>query len=111
MTNDEMTDKMLLEIRTKSILPIQDYIPTLDHYVPIRFVKYYLELAYGIGYDKGRKMHSNSKKVEQIKNGEVVKIWDSQADAARAMKCDLSDMNKIIKQQKTYKGFEWKSVE
>jgi hypothetical protein len=109
MTQEEIINRILLEIQHKSILSTKDYTPTTDHYIPVRFFKYYMQLAYAAGYDQGRKLCCNQKQVEQIKDGKVIKIWSSQSEASRAVGADNKTINRAVKGKiKTCKGFQWR---
>lgn len=55
-----------------------------------------------------------AKKVAQIKDGEIIAIYESYREAARAVKGTSSAISRVIsgtKQTKTHKGFEWKLVD
>jgi len=111
MNKEETINRILLEIRTKSILPTPDYTPTIDHYVPIRFVQFYLELAFTAGYDKGRFEIGHGKKVRQLLNGKEIKVWDSASAAARGMKYSRNTVANAIKHNyKTEHKYNWEYI-
>jgi hypothetical protein len=109
MTREEALDRMLVEIRTKGISATEDYIPTTDHYIPLRLLAYYLSLAIGIGYDSGRKSMAHSKSVIQMKDGIEIKVWESQWDAEQFYKKSKGAISKSIKSESIDdNGFQWK---
>jgi hypothetical protein len=103
MELNETIDRILSDISN------EEDILTKQHYIPIRFFKYYLSLAYSIGYNEGSKSRSNQKPIIRIKDNET-KTYLSQADAARDMKVDKSDICKALKHKTTYKGYQWKYI-
>jgi hypothetical protein len=110
MTQQETLDRILLEVRTHSIPASDDYIPTLDHYMSVKLFSYYAKLIYAIGCDEGRREHTRRTRIRQMKDGIEIKIWESQADAARALKVGVPDINKALRHihnRKKCKGFEW----
>jgi hypothetical protein len=112
MTQDELIDRVLLEIRSKGILPTEDYTPSPDHYIPIRFFKYYLQLAYSIGFDEGsNERHArNRKSVIQYSNGKKIQSFESITKAAKSVKGDRANLTKQIGTKVMYKGFTWEMV-
>lgn len=55
-----------------------------------------------------------AKKVAQIKDGEIIAIYESYREAAKAVKGTSSAISRVIsgtKQTKTHKGYEWKLVD
>jgi hypothetical protein len=110
MTREEALDRMLAEIQTKGIQCLQNYIPTSDHYIPLRLLTYYLYLAYGVGYDaaKIQTEHGNKKRIKQMSCGECIKIWNSQTDAARELHMSVNVINNaLIRKSMTKNGFKW----
>jgi len=111
MQQDELIDKILLEMRKRSILSTEDYTPTIDHYVPIRYLKYYLNIVYTIGHEHARMERHIGKKVAQIKDGKVIKTWRNGTVAAKAMGVTKGALNNTVRGiKKTCAGFEWKRV-
>jgi hypothetical protein len=108
MTTEDMLSKMLTEIKARSILPTEGYTPTLDHYVPLRFMRHYLELAKAVGFDEGRKQNAHGKAVIQLQNGVAIKTWPSQWDAEKHFKLSKGAIGKAIDKPIKVKGFEWK---
>jgi hypothetical protein len=79
-----------------------------NQYIPIQVFERYISLIYGVGFDEGRKYVCNKKPVEQIKNGTIIKIWESQTAAANALNFNHSGISKCITgERKKYQGFEW----
>jgi len=76
------------------------------------FITYYLSLVYAVGFDEGRvSTTKNRKKVMQIKNGVLIKIWNSETEASRVIGVNDGTINKaVIGKIKTCKGFEWRYV-
>lgn len=73
----------------------------------------YIELfdqVYAMGFDKGRKIMSHSKKVMQLdKYGNVIKEYDSVTDASRTTKIDKSNISKVCRGiSNEAGGFHWR---
>jgi len=110
MSRDEALGRIITEIRTKGIQCTQNYIPTTDHYIPLRLLSYYLFLAYGVGFDEAKRQseHGNKKKVKQMLHGECVKIWNSQTDAAYSLHMSVTTINNALNRKSmTKNGFTW----
>ena len=109
MTREDGLIRIINEINANSIPATPTYTPTPEHYMPIRNIIYYLELAYGIGFDEGRRQVSHRKPVAQLKNGKHIRIFPSVAEAAHALCVDKSTIIKsakgLIKHSKH--GYEW----
>ena len=113
MTQQEALDRILLEVRTHSIPASEDYIPTLDHYIPLRLFTYYASLLYTLGFDaRNEYMHNhNSKRIAQIKNGNIIKIYDSIESAAKKMEVNHKSISIAVgKPNRSCKGFQWEFV-
>jgi hypothetical protein len=113
MNQKEALDRMLVEIRIHSITNSEDYTPTPDHYVPIRLLRYYMTLAYSIGFDaRCEYVHNhNSKRIAKTKNGEIIKIYDSIEDAAKKMEVNHKSISIAAnKPNRTCKGFHWEFI-
>ena len=55
---------------------------------------------------------SNKKKIKQIDcSGNVVRIWDSQTDAANALNLEIKNINACLKNRRKHcGGYEWRFV-
>jgi hypothetical protein len=112
MTQEKLLEQLILEMRKRSILSTEDYTPTIDHYVPIRHLKYYLNIAYTIGHEHARMERQLGKKVAQIKNGKVIKIWRNGTVAAKAMGVTKGALNNTVRGiKKTCAGFQWERAQ
>lgn len=80
----------------------------------VKAITQHLAYAYGIGFDEGRKIMSHRVKVAQFKYGVKVREFDSIADAARAVKGDISTIQKVCAKSargnKSHKGYQWEYV-
>jgi hypothetical protein len=97
MTREEALDRLLVEIRTKGIAATNDYVPSTDHYIPLRFLEYYLKLSYGMGFDEGRHLTIHRRKINQLQDGVVIHTFDSLQEAANKMKIDVRTIKKLMK--------------
>ena len=111
MTQQEALDRILLEARTHSILASEDYIPTLDHYIPLRLFTYYANLIYAAGFDNGCKQHGIRIKVGQYLNGVLIRDFDCGKNAAKVMGVTKASIYKAINTKKKCCGYEWKRLE
>lgn len=104
--------KLIEEIKKISIPESDEYVPTLDHYMPLRYLKQYLLMAYAVGYDEGRHSigKSNAQPVKQIKNGDVVRIWDSHFSASKAFNIHHASIDKAVRKHSVCCGFEWEGI-
>lgn len=84
-----MVNKLLAELQSRA---------HLSHF-QLDLVNQYMEWAVAIGYDMGIKHgrgDNKAVKVQQIKDGLIVRTYDSMADAARAMKVDKRKISHAV---------------
>lgn len=76
-------------------------------------IRLYLEMAYGAGFDKGRRMNSHQKEVVCMDlSGKKLHIFSSAAEAGRQTKTDHSSIINCCKnKQKTAGGYKWKYLD
>lgn len=111
MKQGEALDRIILEVRQRGVMCSQNYIPTTDHYIPLRLLSYYLNLAYGAGFDEGKKQNAHGKPVMQLKDGKEIKTWPSQWDAEQFYKLSKGALWKALSGKKIkIKGFDWRRV-
>jgi hypothetical protein len=111
MTREDGLIRIINEIHANSIPATPEYTPSLDHYMPIRNIIYYLEMAYGIGFDEGRQQGSHRKPIMQIKNGKHIRTFTSVSEAAHMHHVNKSAIVKAAKKHtQTCAGFEWEYV-
>ena len=112
MTPEEALNRILPEIRSNSIALTSNDSAFTDNCISIQLLPYYLKIMYGIGFDKGRKSYSHSKKVIQYTlNGIFVKEWDSQQDIARFFKVSkVAVYSGINGKRKIWRGYKWEHV-
>jgi len=111
MTREDGLIRIINEINANSIPTTPEYTPTPEHYMPVRNIIYYLEMAYGIGFDEGRRQISHRKPIAQLKNGKHLRIFTSVTEAAHTVKVDKSTIIKAAKKHiQTCAGYEWEYV-
>jgi len=74
------------------------------------FVESYIIMAWGVGFDEGRKQQSHRKPIVQKKNGKIVKPWESVNLAAKAVGVAPTSISQVLNKRyghKTCAGFEW----
>ena len=73
-------------------------------------IKKYLYMAHGVGYDQGRKIHSNQMPVIQLDRlGNELNHFPSAAQASRELKIDHTGIVNVCKgKQHTAGGYLWK---
>ena len=107
MTQETIQFKILSEIKLRSI-QIETPVTT-DHYIPLRIFEQYVNMIYGAGFDAGRRSLNNRRPIEQLKDGKVIKVWNSQVEASRALESDNRFINRCVRgKKKQFKGFEWR---
>jgi hypothetical protein len=75
----------------------------------LEIVAIYMNWAFGIGYDVGRRQPSHAIKVAKMKDGKIIKIYDSIFDIARTYHVDKSTVSKAMKIHNAYwRGYKWK---
>lgn len=68
---------------TKAIEALEKEIGTVGW--PKQKIEEFLNYTYSIGFNHGRKQYSHGKRVAQIKDGIIIKIYESASDAGRAV--------------------------
>jgi hypothetical protein len=103
MELDETIKRILSDISTN-----EDDILTKQHYIPIRFFKYYLSLAYTIGYEERGKNKYHETPIIRIK-GNKIKHYKSITDAANDIKDSKGNISKVLQnKRKSCKGYKFK---
>jgi hypothetical protein len=106
MTQEETAKKVISELVNFNLIP-KGYIGVIERYI---------YQVYAVGYDTGRRSHSNQKPVIQLNHyGEVLNVFESAAQASRVMaketgtKPDSSGITKCCNgKAHTAYGFIWK---
>ena len=100
---NNMTERLYQDFNISSNSPFADR---------EQLMKKYFKMAICVGFDIGRKPHTNQKAVLKIKNGKIVHRYDSVTQAANAEGCDVSTISAAIKKRynpkSLYKGFEYR---
>jgi hypothetical protein len=77
-----------------------------------KFIQMNLYMAFAVGFDEGYRIHTNRKRVAQIKNGIIIHVFNSQTEASKMMGVNNRTINKAVhKQIKSCKGYEWMEID
>jgi hypothetical protein len=106
MSFEELQNKLQKELYSQSLIIETPHLQR--QYISMEIVEQYFSMIYGAGFDEGRKTLCNQKQVEQVLDGEVIKVWNSQMEASRTLGFDHSGISKCVTgERKKYQGFEW----
>jgi hypothetical protein len=78
-----------------------------------KLITFYINMAYAIGYDEGRKQKTHQRKVAQYSmNGYFIKIFGSVTLAANSVGKDKSALSKAARGKLEHcGGYKWKYIE
>ena len=69
----------------------------------------HLNMLYAVGYDEGRKTHSNQRPILQIKDGAVIARYPSAAEAARKISGDKGNISRCCREtHRVAYGYQWR---